>query len=141
MTIKKVIKKIMENLDVDEKDFYLFLKNEIKSFNNTYLLTRRFIEKIDGEAVRYLNNNKIKVVNKYHFYVSLGTKTSIILKEDKEWSILDYVEMYKDELFRIQDLNKEVVYDKDVEDMIKHNGFYYLMFITKLIKGDEDEKK
>jgi len=101
------------------------------------LLTKRFVDKIETYSDEYFKSKTGNAVNKYHYYTNLGFKFKILLKE-VEWYKLDYIQGYRD-LVLYLGLEEEYIYDKDVENAIKTNEFYKLIFTIKLIEGVDNE--
>ena len=137
MTIKRVIKKLKENLKESELDFLNYILERLETFNSVYLLTKRFIDKIETYSDEYFKSKTGNAVNKYHYYTNLGFKFIILLKE-VEWHKLDYIQRYRDLVLNLG-LEEEYIYDKDVENAIKTNEFYKLIFTIKLIEGVDNE--
>jgi len=137
MTMKRVIKKLKENLKESEIDFLNYILERLGTFNSVYLLTKRFVDKIETYSDEYFKSKTGNAVNKYHYYTSLGFKFKILLKE-VEWYKLDYIEEYKSLVLNLG-LEEEYIYDRDVETLVKTNEFYKLIFILKLIEGVDNE--
>ena len=135
--MKKVIKQLKKNLKESEIDFLNYVLERLETFNSVYLLTKRFIDKIETYSDDYFKSKTGNAVNKYHYYTNLGIKFKILLKE-VEWYKLDYIEEYKELVLNLG-LEEEYIYDRDVETLIKTNEFYKLIFIIKLIEGVDNE--
>ena len=135
--MKRVIKKLKENLKESEIDFLNYILERLETFNSVYLLTKRFVDKIETYSDEYFKSKTGNAVNKYHYYTNLGFKFKILLKE-VEWYKLDYIQGYRD-LVLYLGLEEEYIYDKDVENAIKTNEFYKLIFTIKLIEGVDNE--
>ena len=132
MTIKKVIRKLRENLNEAEEDFLNYVEEELESFNITYLNSQRFIDKLNKISVDYFKKNQLNETFMYHYYLKIGIKFKILLKE-VEWSNTDILELFNKELSTLDSVEKSIVVDKDVEPIIRNNGFYLLLFILKII--------
>ena len=132
MTIKKVIRKLRENLNEAEEDFLNYVEEELESFNITYLNSQRFIDKLNKISVNYFKKNQLNETLMYHYYLKIGIKFKIVLKE-VEWSNTDILQLFNKELSTLDSVEKSIVVDKDVEPIIRNNGFYLLLFILKII--------
>jgi len=137
MTINKVINKLYQNLNEDEIEFLNYVRIRLKNFNNIYLLTKRFINKIEDYTDEYLKTNNINSVDKYHYYATIGFKFKILTKE-VEWCNINLVENYKHDISKLG-LEEDIISDTDAINEIQHNVFYNLLFTLKLTKGDNNE--
>jgi len=137
VTMKTLLNEVEKSLSNDEKEFLNTLIDRLETFNNVYLLTNRFIEKIEEYADSYFNSKTGNSVNKYHYYATLGIRFKI-LKKEVEWSNLDYVEEFKLTVLNLG-LEEDYIYDKDAETLIRNNEFYNLLFTIKLIEGVDNE--
>jgi len=132
MKKKTIITKLQSNLSEMERTYLAFLLKKLETFNNVYLLTQRFIDKVEEYTDEYFKLNNLNTIDKYHLYVSIGF-TMQILVEESEISTVNYFDVYKVAVNSLG-LNKDFVYDEKVEKLIKSNLFYKTVFIIKTIK-------
>jgi len=142
MLIIKTINELLTKLNDEEKDFLFFIISELETFNNVYLMSKRYLDRIDEITDKYFNMEKVSTLTKFHYYISIGIKFDIVMIENKcNYRFLD---SYKETIKNLSELgiDSKFVTDKDVEKTITDNKFYYLIFIIKIInifKGEENE--
>ena len=148
IAMKKIIK-VINNLNKlsssEEAEFIDELVQKLDSFNNVYLLTVRFINKINEYSDDILKINGMDSLVKYHLFLNIGVKFLLIANEEQ--LDLNYiVTTFKSNLKGLEtSINSTMIYDEDAEKTLFSNSFYMLLFILKIIQinnieGDKDEK-
>ena len=146
--MKKIIK-VTNNLNKllsnEELEFIDGLVQKLDNFNNVYLLTVRFINKINECSDIILKINGMDSLVKYHLFLNIGVKFLLIANEE-QLDLKYVVSTFKLNLKGLEtSINKTMIYDADAEKALYSNSFYMLLFILKIlqinnIEGDQNEK-
>ena len=143
--IVKVINSLTKVLSDEELDFIEDLTEKMDTFNNVYLLTERFINKIDEYSDIILKINGMDPLVKYHLYLSIGVKFLLIANEE-QLDLKYTLSIFKLNLRGLKtSISDKMTYDENAEKALYSNNFYMLLFILKIIKidnikGNKNEK-
>lgn len=130
MKLKKTIEIVKQNLNDLEVVVLTNLLEKIKGFNNAYLLSMRFKEKVDDTL-------KDIIEDETHIKVSLGFKCRLIFVENNfdNKRISAILDVFKHTI-KSNGISEDYAIDEEMVDLIKENYFYLLIVLMKVLEGD-----